>query len=101
MEKYSKWRDPGTGIQPFLHPKVYNLRFMTLHVIGVLFRNSLQEQPALEDVSMPVLLAQNYFAGPLLALIRLALLSVILTLAFILETLGMVVRCFYKIPGLL
>ncbi|KAJ2807571.1 Lysophosphatidic acid:oleoyl-CoA acyltransferase 1 [Coemansia helicoidea] len=57
MEKYSKWRDSGTGIQPFLQP--VPARAQQGLVAG-----------ALQAV-------KNYAAGPVVALARLAVLGVL------------------------
>ncbi|KAJ1951077.1 Vacuolar protein sorting protein vps66 [Linderina macrospora] len=56
MEKFSKWRDAGTGIQPFLQP--------------VPARSQQQGLKSLLNA------AKNYLVGPLVALVRLAVLSV-------------------------
>ncbi|KAJ3106410.1 hypothetical protein HDU97_006395 [Phlyctochytrium planicorne] len=69
MEKYSRWRDPGTGIAPFIPPK--KLRsdesFLFKGVIGV----------------------QTYAVGPIIATVRLLLLTIIGALYSIIDLLGL------------
>ncbi|KAI9228869.1 MAG: hypothetical protein DHS80DRAFT_22911 [Piptocephalis tieghemiana] len=57
MEKYSQWRDPGTGIQPFLPPV-----------------------PSRTATQGPGYLARRYLLGPILCILRLILLLVPLLL---------------------
>ncbi|KAJ1730436.1 Vacuolar protein sorting protein vps66 [Coemansia biformis] len=57
MEKYSKWRDSGTGIQPFLQPV------------------PARSQQGLLAGALQV--AKNYVAGPLAAAVRLAVLGMV------------------------
>ncbi|KAI8930343.1 hypothetical protein BC831DRAFT_440152 [Entophlyctis helioformis] len=76
MEKYSGWRDPGTGIQPFLAPK----------------------PPRKDDsvIRTIVLGLKNYVVGPPLAAIKLAVIAVAGVLAYLLDLVGLVLS---GVPG--
>ncbi|KAJ2337807.1 hypothetical protein GGF43_007025, partial [Coemansia sp. RSA 2618] len=60
MEKFSKWRDAGTGIQPFLQPvPARTQQSIVGRVLGAF---------------------KSYIAGPVVAVVRLAALAVLAAL---------------------
>ncbi|KAJ2547178.1 Vacuolar protein sorting protein vps66 [Coemansia sp. RSA 1933] len=68
MEKYSKWRDQGTGIQPFLQPVPAR-----------------SEQQGLKRILNA---AKQYIVGPVVAVVRLALLGALATVDAATATVG-------------
>ncbi|KAI8897174.1 hypothetical protein BC833DRAFT_594826 [Globomyces pollinis-pini] len=67
MEKFSGWRDAGTGIHPFLYPK-----------------------PPRTDTAVYYSAFKCYLVGPIIAVIKLILILIITLLTFLLEVIGLV-----------
>ncbi|KAJ2896425.1 hypothetical protein IWW38_002027, partial [Coemansia aciculifera] len=68
MEKYSKWRDSGTGIQPFLQP--------------------VPARAQQEGFRKVINVAKSYLVGPLVAVVRLVALGATAVLATVTSAIG-------------